>query len=375
MPCLLRDRKSMNRNHHIPTRVLGRIWILLLSAWLSACAGNQATPGPIRNADDPLIDRIYRADGIAQVSDKQLYDKMASSDVVYLGEVHDNTHHHGIQLDTIEALVERGLKPAIGFEFFSREQTSRLLQFQQSSDKFHGKDAKHSAGQLLRDQLGWGKNRDDDWAHLFPILSYAREHKLPVFGADLNAGLRKQLARHGHDGLNGVEKLLIPKTEFEDDSYREYMFRSFTIAHCGWRDDRYLEKLYETWLLRNEAMAQSIVAMHDAAPDQPVVAILGGAHTEYNMAVYERVASLNGEMKQVNLRLSTVADSPIPVANYFQPLQINGKSFGPPYEYIWFTARMPEREDPCKAFLKYKNKQAKHGHGEKKEGEQNPAPK
>ncbi|UCH41707.1 MAG: ChaN family lipoprotein [Gammaproteobacteria bacterium] len=351
----------MNRIPSSLTRAIRGSGILLFAILLNACAGKQATPGPVKNADDPLIDSIYRATDLAQVSEVELYDNMAASDVIYLGENHDNIHHHRIQLNTIEALVERGLKPAIGFEFFSREQTSRLLQFQQSPDKFHAEGAKHSAEHLLRDQLGWGDSRDADWDHLFPILKFSREHKLPVFGADLNSGLRKQLARHGYDGLNGVEKLLMPRTEFKDDTYREYMFQSFTVAHCGWRDDGYLENLYETWLLRNEAMAQSIVAMHTVTPDQPVVIILGGAHTEYNMAVYERVANLNSELKQINLRLTSVAESPIQVHDYFQPLQIDGKSYGPPYQYIWFTARMPEREDPCKAFLKHKNKRAKHG--------------
>lgn len=361
----------MNRISNCLTRVIQGWGILLFAVLLNACAGRQPAPDLIKNADDPLINQIYAAIDITRISDTELFDKMAASDVIYLGENHDNTHHHAIQMSTIKALVERGLRPAIGFEFFSREQTSRLIQFQQSPDKFHEQGAKHSAEQLLRDQLGWGDSRDDDWAHLFPLLKYAREHKLPVFGADLNSGLRKQLARYGYDGLNGVEKLLIPATDFKDDTYREYMFQSFTVAHCGWRDDGYLEKLYQTWLLRNEAMAQSIVAMHTATPDQPVVIILGGAHTEYSMAVFERVASKNSELKQLNLRLTSVAGSPLPARDYFLPLQIDGKSYGPPYQYVWFTARMPEREDPCKAFLKHKKESAKHG--QKKEAGDKPA--
>lgn len=351
----------MNRTFLRPVGVMRLPGIVLCALLSVACAGKQPIPAPIRNADDPLIGKIYHAAELAVVPENELYDRMAASDVIYLGETHDNIHHHRIQIETIEALLERGLKPAIGFEFFSREQTSRLLQFQRSPDEFHGDDARHSAERLLREQLGWGESRDDDWAHLFPILKLAREHQLPVFGADLNSGLRRQLARQGYESLNGVEKLLVPETDFEDDNYREYMFQSFTAAHCGWRNDAYLEKLYQTWLLRNQTMAQSIVAMHAAAPDQPVVVILGGAHTEYDMAVYERVASIGGELKQVNLRLSAVAGSPLAVDDYFEPLRIDGKSYGPPYQYIWFTARMPEGEDPCEAFLKHKKQAAQHG--------------
>lgn len=336
--------------------------IALLSVMLlNACAGRQAAPGPIKNPHDPLIERIFSASGPSEIDPAELHRRMADSEVIYLGENHDNTHHHANQLASIKALVELGKKPAIGFEFFAREQTSRLLQYQQSADRFHGKEANHSAEKLLRSQLGWGDSRDDDWAHLFPILQFAREQQLPVFGADLNAGLRKQLSKHGYDGLSPVEKQLVPASNFKDDAYREFMFQSFTVAHCGWRNDGYLQRLYETWLLRNQAMAQSIVAMHEATPDQPVVIIMGGAHSQYNMAVYERVAQLHPGMNQLNLRMQAVAAAPLPPEEYFKPLRVNDQSYGPPYEYIWFTARMPEREDPCKAFLKYKQQHGQHG--------------
>lgn len=341
-------------------RLIRCIMLPVVILTLAACAGKQPAPEIIKNPDDPLIGQIYHFFGPEQLSEDELFRRMATSDVIYLGENHDNIHHHRIQLETVQALVALGKRPAIGFEFFSRPQTSRLIQFQDSPDKFHNtEDENHSAGALLRQQLGWNANRDDDWDHLFPILQYAREQKLPVFGADLNAGLRRQLSKKGYAGLTPVEKLLAPETDFSNDDYREHMFQSFTAAHCGWRDDGYLEKLYDTWLARNEAMAESIVATHRANPDEPVVVIMGGGHSEYNMGVYERVARRDDSLRQVNLRLRSVEDTPYPAGLYFNPLSVGGSDFGPPYEYLWFTARMPEKEDPCEAFLKYKNKHAK----------------
>jgi uncharacterized iron-regulated protein len=308
---------------------------------------------------DPLIEQIYSSSAPDMINFNELLRVMQDSDVIYLGEDHDNIHHHRIQLDIIRALVEKGLKPAIGFEFFSRQQTSHLLRHQNSADRFHQPDSEHSAEKLLRMQLGWAKNRDGDWNHLYPILQYAREHKLPVFGADLSPVLRKQLTKGGYEGLSPVEKLFVTQSPFSDSDYQEFMYQSFTRAHCGWGDEIYLQKLYSTWLARNEAMAESIVAMHRSSPAQPVVMILGGAHTQYNMAVFERTLNLVPDIRQLNLRLQSVAQQPLPVADYFEPMIVNEQSFGSPYEYLWFTARMPEREDPCKAFLKYKNKHSK----------------
>ena len=351
------------KTRYLPMKKAFRPGVLAaLLLLLAGCAGEQPKPGVIKNPDDPLIGRIFYHDGPQAITEQDLYARMADSDVVYLGENHDNIHHHRIQLDSIRKLVEMGHKPSVGFEFFARADTPRLNQHQASDDKYHGGQGEHgdAAGQLLRQQLGWGANRDQDWDHLYPILQYAREQQLPVFGADINAGLRKQISKVGYDGLNGVEKLLVPLSEFNDDDYRQLMFERFTLAHCGWGKDDYLGRLYDAWLARNEAMARSIIAMHEQNPEQPVVVILGGGHTEYNMAVVERIARLAPGLRQLNLRLRAVADEPIAVTEYFAPLQINETSFGQPYDYQWFTARMPEREDPCEAFLKYKNKHAKH---------------
>lgn len=346
--------------HFSVTFNIHRVFLILVSFLaLSACSNFQPRLDVIKNQQDPLINQIYAAQGPTQIQFEQLLDDMAESDVIYVGENHDNIHHHRIQLDIIKALVDKGLRPSIGFEFFSRHQTSHLIRHQRSHDSFHKADSSHSAEKLLRAQLGWAENRDDDWSHLYPILKYAREHELPVFGADLSPVLRKQLTKYGYAGLSPIEKLLVPESEFSDEAYRELMYQSFTRAHCGWRDDNYLQKLYATWLARNEAMAQSIVAIHKNYSQQPVVMILGAGHTEYNMAVYERTANLKPDIKQFNLRLQAVAQSPLKPAFYFQPLSINNTAFGAPFEYIWFTARMAEKENPCKAYLKHKNKHTK----------------
>jgi uncharacterized iron-regulated protein len=351
---------------------LTRLATLMTILALAACAGQQPKPQITHNVDDPLIGRIFHKDGPQEIDASELYQRMADSDVIYLGENHDNVHQHRIQLDTIRQLVEMGRKPLVGFEFFGRGDTPLLNQHQASDDKYHDPNGPHgnAAETLLRQQLGWGKNRDEDWAHLYPILKYAREQKLPVFGADLSASLRKQISKEGYAGLNGVEKLLVPATDFKDDDYRALMLESFTRAHCGWGDEKYLGKLYDAWLARNEAMARSIIAMHEETPDQPVVMILGGGHTEYNMAVVERIAHLKPGLRQLNLRLRTVGEKPSPVEAYFEPLTFNDKSFGAPFDYQWFTARMPEREDLCAAFLKHKNKHAPSGKDSDKASDQ-----
>jgi len=334
--------------------------VLLILIGITACSTNHQSP-VVKNPENPLIGKIYKVDEGAQaeINRSDLLEEMSNSEVIYLGENHDNKYHHKTQLDVIKALVEKGLRPAIGFEFFSRHQTSHLIRYQNSDDRYHDGNATGSAEKLLRLQLGWESNRDQDWQHLYPILQYARANELSVFGADLSAGMRRQISKLGYAGLTPVEKLLVPASDFQDDNYREFMYQSFIDSHCGWKDEAYLVRLYDAWLSRNEAMAQSIVATYEGLPKQLVIMILGGGHTQYNMAVYERVCHLHPGILQINLRFQEVADESIRPSEYFQPLVIDDTDYGFPYEYIWYTPRVLGRVDPCDSFLKHKEKSLK----------------
>jgi uncharacterized iron-regulated protein len=337
---------------------LRSVFFLFSLISVTACSSLHKQPA-VKHPDHPLTGKIYKAEGVVQVSPTELLETMLKSDVIYLGENHNNTYHHKIQLDVIKKLVERGARPAIGFEFFSRHQTSHLINHQNAKDSDHGGHAKGDAEKLLRLQLGWGSDREQDWQRLYSILQYARENKLPVFGADLSAGMRKRMSKVGYPGLTPVEKLLVPASDFKDENYREFMHESFVRSHCGWGDDAYLARLYDAWLSRNEAMAQSIVATHESVPGQPVVMILGGGHTQFNMAVYERVEHLQADIRQINIRLQEVVAESIEPGEYLQSLEINNQNYGLPYEYLWYTPSVPGRIDPCLEFNKRKEKSHK----------------
>ena len=298
----------------------------------------------------PLVGKIYRAGDAALTPFHALLEKMESSDVIYLGETHDNPWHHHIEQQVIFQLIGQGMRPVLGFEFFSREQTSHLLRYRNSgrtkgAAKGHGNAA--AGEKLLRAQLGWESNRDGDWQRFLPILRAARELQLPIFGADLPGGLKVNLARHGYDGLNGVEKLIATRKTFDDPAHREWMSERLRALHCGWGDAAYINRLYETWMARNEAMAEAVVAMVRENPGQPVVVILGGGHLEHNLGVYERVQNLMSDARQLNIRMLQVRDEVAEPSDYFAHLVRDGRDYGPPHDYLWFTPGPQRRKHDC----------------------------
>ena len=352
-------RMSIKRGRGL--RKLLVLWMLL--AALPGCS-NDITRRP--HADEvkvhPLTGKLYRAGDLAPTPFSSLLKTMKSSTVIYLGETHDNHAHHHIEQQVIFQLIGEGVRPALGFEFFSREQTSHLIRYRNGGKTTAGAKGHNSsaaAEQLLRVQLGWGSNRDIDWQRFLPILRKTRELQLPIFGADLPGGLKVSLARYGYDGLNAVEKLTATRTTFDDPVYREWMIERLRAAHCGWGDASYLQRLYETWLARNEAMAEAIVAMARANPGQPVVVILGGGHLEHNQGVYERVHKLMPEARQLNIRMRQVSEELNEPEDYFTHLVRSDRDYGPPHDYLWFTSGPPRKQTECTEF--HSKRQHKQG--------------
>lgn len=326
-------------------------FILIFS--LSSCR----SPAP--EPRDPLADRIFETETQTELSQEELLARLRDADIIYLGEQHDQVEHHRLQLMVLESLLTSGLRPAIGFELFSLEQTSILMTYSQGKSSPHADASGYSAEEWLRGKLGWKGEDSNDWQFYGPLLMQAREHHLTVFGADLHSSIRKRISKVGKKGLTAVEKELIYDSGLADEHYRKLMYKRFKAAHCGWGSDDYFSRLYDNWLSRNDAMARAVVSTFQGHEGRPVILITGAGHTQYNMGVYERVAYLDSKLKQINIGLRALADEPVSLLNYLQRTEFDGKDYGQNHEYQWFTAaQFPTAEDPCKDFLASKEKSA-----------------
>ncbi|MFO1352071.1 MAG: ChaN family lipoprotein [Gammaproteobacteria bacterium] len=324
---------------------LRMISLVLCASLLYGCAtvaGNSGvTPSPALAANHPLLGRIFGGKPARELTAAELYERMANAQVVYLGETHSNARHHELELTVLRALLENGKRPLIGFEFFSMDQTGYLMDFTVGANR--------TSEETLRQKLGWGKHRDKEWNDYFPLLRTAQEHKLSAFGADLPAGIVQRLTRVGRTGLSPVEKRFLHDTAFDNTAYHKLMQDTLVHAHCGWNDPVLIDRLYQTWLARNDAMATAIVDMVQAAHGQPVLVVLGSGHVRHNMGVFERVAYRLPGVQQVNLAFQeTDTDRREPQA-YFSGSPDLAAQFAPLHEYLWFTESGSEG-DPCLRF-------------------------
>ena len=303
-------------------------------------------------SENSLLETIWDIESGKVIKQEELIEHFLGAELIYLGEKHDNARQHEIQLQILEALIDKGKRPSIGFEFFTIGQTSLLMNFTQPSEPIMNiKSKDYDPESVLRQALGWDHRSDEEWSYYFKLIEFARDNQLPAFATDIPWGLSSRITRVGVENLHPTELSLLLDTGLNDSEYEQLMLEEFTNVHCGYRNEEMFRRMYQAWIARNDAIAQSIVNTLEANPQKPVVMIIGFGHLRHGMGIPERIAYLRPETKQINFSMIEINLEPSSLESYLPEFEINGRTFKQDFDYIWFTSRK-DMEDPCKAFRK-----------------------
>ncbi len=303
-------------------------------------------------SEDPLLETIWDIESGKVIKHEELIEHFLGAEVIYFGEKHDNARQHEIQLQILETLISKGKRPSIGFEFFTTGQTSTLINFTQPTGPIMNmKSNEQNPESVLRQALGWSHRSDEEWNYYFKLIELAKKNQLPTFATDIPWGLSSRITRVGVKNLHPTELSLLVDTGLNDSEYEELMLQEFTNAHCGYRNEKLFRRMYQAWIARNDAMAQSIVNTLEANPQNPVLMIVGFGHLRHGMGIPERVAYLRPETKQINFFMMEISQELSSFESYLPEFEINGRTFRQDFDYLWFTPRQ-DTEDPCKAFRK-----------------------
>ena len=336
---------------------MNRLFFLFLIFFAISIIQSCATTKKSMMRNDPLIGKIINTQSSQPIDFESLIKDISTYDVIYLSEKHDNPEQHHIQQRVIRRLIETGLNPFIGFEFFSMDNTPDLLNFVDSGKVSHSKKIEKIIEADLRKKLGWDTQSDKMWRYYFDLLSIAKKEKLQVAGIDLPGTLKKRITRKGINGITPIEKDQLFSTQLSDEAYKDYMFSIFKSVHCGMGHEKMQSRLYDTWVARNDKMAHSITRLYKHGKG-PIVIIIGGGHTEYGLGVINRVAAIDKTIKQVNIALREISVKPSELPDYILPLELEGFEKVPPADYLWFTQRV-SYADPCEEFKKSLQKMKK----------------
>jgi uncharacterized iron-regulated protein len=120
--------------------------VLLLAS--HAARGDDRWQSP-QGHGHPLAGRIWDVGAARFIDVPTLVEQLSRARFILLGERHDNPDHHRLQAELLQALIARGLRPAVSFEMFTADDSSIITR--QLTDAPRDADA-------LADAVDWKRS-------------------------------------------------------------------------------------------------------------------------------------------------------------------------------------------------------------------------
>lgn len=234
----------------------------------------------------------------------------ADAQIVILGERHDNSIHHQMQAEIVAALGPVGL----AFEMIKR--------------------ADEDAANIGRTK--WVNDSWSNWDDYRQILAAAPAAR--IAGGGVGRDMLRSSVKLGAAvawGEEGARYRLLDQLPMD---VTEAMVEEQRIAHCDGLPKHMLPGMVEAQQLRDAHFADAVLRLVEDGY-APAVLITGNGHarTDRGAPLYLRRAAPDVAVLSVGL---VEADGPTDI----------------PYDFVIYT-EVHEREDPCAAFLRSRQKQ------------------
>ncbi|MEM7498008.1 MAG: ChaN family lipoprotein [Pseudomonadota bacterium] len=258
-----------------------------------------------------------------------LVERLRGAQVVILGEIHDNPVHHARQAWLIGKLEPEG----VAFEMVPEGSEKGIAVFLGD-----GGEAGEIGPAIGWERLGW-----PDWALYRPVFEAAGEARIAGGGVAL-AEIRRAIAE-GAAGVEGSRAgeggLDRPLPAAEQTALEAEM----VAAHCDMLPASAAPGMVEAQRLRDLRFARAALRAReggDASAQAVLVTGNGPARADRGVPVYlERLAPA---LEVVSLGQVEVAPGLTAASDYA------GGTGDLPYDYVWFSAGVEDRDDPCDAF-------------------------
>ncbi len=250
--------------------------------------------------------------------------ELMKADVILIGELHDNPHHHELQADLIKSLANAKRLDAVLFEQLDTEQAPAL------------------AGLELKDLdripelLSWSNSGWPDFALYRPVFKEALEAQIPIIAANFPRSLTKKIYQEGYPVVfNAAEvESLGLHIDLEREALRS-LREAIYEGHCRLIPDAHLHSMIQIQRARDGMMALQL----RRSPQQGTsVYIVGSGHARRDYGIPKYLKNLYPNLKIYSIGL---------VEEQQEPTQTNPS----PYDLTLVT-KAAQREDPCLALEK-----------------------
>ena len=295
----------------------GRAFFKYISAFLllGLCLGCAATSKDLRiegyQQSYPPETIVQGASGLP-VTFEQMIEDLCTVRVIYVGEQHSQTRHHAIQLQILKQLSAVYPDLTVGMEMFSRPYQPILDQWPRGG----------LSEQTFIEKSHWYANWKFDYGLYADLLSFVKEHRIPLFGLNIAFHIPSKVAAGGLANLLPEQKMHLPDTiDTSHPEHREFV-RSVFEKHPR-RGLKNFEYFYEAQCVWEDAMAAAVA---QNLGSRRMVVFAGSGHLRHHYGIPMRAYRRN----------SIVYRTVIPVSA--------GQTVKPDIaDYIWVTGDKPVR--------------------------------
>jgi uncharacterized iron-regulated protein len=217
--------------------------------------------------------KIVRASDNARMDFGPFVTDLGRSDVIFIGDTHDDTLLHARQLEIIRAVYAGNHQLAIGLEMFTTDNQRYL------DDWSQGKLEEKEFVAIYR------KNWTYDWSLYRDLFIFARDNHLPMVALNVPKAVVSKLVRGGGSALSASEKQELPPGPWALHPRQADYLRRIRAQVFGDAPSPIPRANFdEAQALRNDNIAFTVAKYREKSPKSKVVVLAGTWHAIKNGA-------------------------------------------------------------------------------------------
>jgi uncharacterized iron-regulated protein len=232
--------------------------------------------------------RVFDAKGNPASLDKIL-EAIGQTDVVFLGENHDDATAHALQLQIFKAVIEKygkERKVALSMEMFERDVQTVVNEYLNNLI---------SESHFLLSSRPWNNYKQD----YRPLVEIAKEQKLPVIAANAPRRYVNMVSRGGRESLNALspeaKKWLAPLPY--NQASETYANKFKALMGGSPESNMGINKIMDSQSLWDATMAYSIAEFLKENKNSLAVHLNGAFHTENRLGTAEQLLKYRPKAK------------------------------------------------------------------------------
>jgi len=236
--------------------------------------------------------------------------ELAVTDVVFVGEQHDDANTHRLELAILEGLLRRRTKPVLSLEMFERD-------VQPTLDGY-------LAGRITEEELMRSARPWASYSTAYRgLVELAKAHGWAVSASNVPRPIASNVAKSGKEAVSalsdGDRGLVARELECPLDSYFDRFAETMGGHPAGTQTPEQqramTERYYWSQCVKDETMAESIASVVTKAASDPtaskpgpVVHYNGAFHSDFGQGTAERVMRRLPGKRSVILSMLPVSD-------------------------------------------------------------------